>query len=281
MFEAIITAVVAVTAIGLLCAVGLVIASVFMSVKENPLELKVRECLPGVNCGACGYSGCDGYAKALADNTGVKTNLCTAGGDAVAKQISEVLGTEYESTVEVVATIRCCGDCSNTEKKTDYSGVNTCAAAKMLHGGDGLCTYGCLGRGDCANVCPHDAICMDNGIARVDSRKCIGCGMCAKVCPNELIHMMPDVHRQVISCHNQQKGAIARKLCNNACIACGKCAKECPNEAIIISRNIAKIDYSKCTDCGKCSKVCPVGCIREADYSGKHRFPDKETILGM
>ena len=77
MLEAIITAVVAVTGIGLLCAVGLVIASVFMSVEENPLEKEVRECLPGVNCGACGYSGCDGYAKALAENKDVKTNLCT------------------------------------------------------------------------------------------------------------------------------------------------------------------------------------------------------------
>ena len=27
---------------------------------------KVRACLPGANCGACGFSGCDGYAEALA-----------------------------------------------------------------------------------------------------------------------------------------------------------------------------------------------------------------------
>ena len=280
MLEAIITAVVAVTGIGLLCAVGLVIASVFMSVEENPLEKEVRECLPGVNCGACGYSGCDGYAKALAENKDVKTNLCTAGGDTVSKKISEVLGTDFMETVDMVATVRCCGDCHNTEKKIDYSGVDTCVAAKMLHGGDGMCTFGCLGRGDCARACPHDAICMDEGITRVDFRKCIGCGICSKACPNELIHMMPDVKRQVISCHNQQKGAVARKLCKNACIACGKCAKECPEGAIVISRNIAKIDYEKCISCGKCAAVCPVGCIKEADRSGKHHFPEKETILG-
>ncbi len=279
MFEAIITAVIAVTAIGLLCAVVLVIASVFMSVKENELEKKVRECLPGVNCGACGYSGCDGYAKALAEDKAVKTNLCTPGGDKTSVKLSEILGTEHIKTVEMVATVRCCGDCTTTEKKTRYAGVDTCKAAKMIHGGDGMCTYGCLGRGDCAAACPHDAICMDNGIARVDFRKCIGCGVCVKSCPNHLIHMMPDIKRQVIACHNKQKGAIARKQCTNACIACGKCVKACPAEAVRLNNDCATIDYDKCTACGECAKVCPVGCIRTADYSGKHKFPEHEYLI--
>lgn len=279
MFEAIITAVIAVTAIGLLCAVVLVIASVFMSVKENELEKKIRECLPGANCGACGFSGCDGYAKALAEDKTVKTNLCTPGGDKTSVKLSGILGTEHIKTVEMVATVRCCGDCTTTEKKTRYAGVDTCQAAKMIHGGDGMCTYGCLGRGDCVRACPHDAICMDNGIARVDFRKCIGCGVCLNSCPNHLIHMMPDVKRQVIACHNKQKGALARKLCSNACIACGKCVKACPTGAVRLNNNCATIDYDKCTDCGECASVCPVGCIRVADYSGKHKFPEHEYLI--
>ncbi len=279
MFESIITAVIAVAAIGLICAAGLVVASVFMSVRENENEKKIRKILPGANCGACGYSGCDGYAKALAEDGSAKTNLCTPGGDKVSVELSALLGREHIQTVEMVATVRCCGDCNTTEKKTLYSGVDTCAAAKMLHGGDGMCTYGCLGRGDCVRACPHDAICMDEGIARVDFRKCIGCGVCVKSCPNELIHMMSDVKRQVIACHNQQKGAAARKLCSNACLACGKCMKACPVEAIIISRNIAKIDYDKCISCGKCAEACPIGCIRTADYSGKHKFPEPNYII--
>lgn len=279
MFEAIITAVIAVTVIGLLCAVVLVVASVFMTVKENELEKKVRECLPGANCGACGYSGCDGYAKALAEDKTVKTNLCTPGGDKTSVKLSEILGTAHIKTVEMVATVRCCGDCTTTEKKTRYAGVDTCKAAKMIHGGDGMCTYGCLGRGDCVRACPHDAICMDNGIARVDFRKCIGCGVCVKSCPNFLIHMMPDVKRQVIACHNKQKGANARKLCTNACIACGKCVKACPTGAVRLNNNCATIDYDKCTACGECASVCPVGCIRTADYSGKHKFPEHEYLI--
>ncbi|MBQ2729211.1 MAG: RnfABCDGE type electron transport complex subunit B [Clostridia bacterium] len=277
--EAILTAVIIVTVIGILCAVMLVIAAKFMHVHEDEREKKIRECLPGANCGACGYSGCDGYAKALAENKETKTNLCTPGADAVSMQISEIMGTEFEDTVEMVATVRCCGGCNNTEKKAAYSGVDTCAAAKMLHGGDGMCTYGCLGRGDCAEVCPHDAICMDDGIARVDARKCVGCGVCVKACPNALIHMMPDIKRQVIACHNKQKGAVARKVCSNACIGCGKCAKACPSGAIVLENNFASIKYDKCTACGKCAEVCPTGCIREADYSGKHRFSEPNYII--
>ncbi len=279
MFEAIITAAVAVTAIGLVCAVGLVIASIFMSVRENEQEKRIRECLPGANCGACGYSGCDGYAKALAENKDVKPNLCTPGGHKVSETLSGLLGVEHVATVEMVATVRCCGDCNSTDKKAVYAGVDTCAAAKMLHGGDGMCNYGCLGRGDCAKACPHDAICMDNGIARVDFRKCIGCGVCMKSCPNHLIHMMPDIKRQVVACHNKQKGAVARKLCSNACIACGKCVKVCTAEAIRLNNNCATINYDKCTSCGECAKACPVGCIRTADYSGKHKFPEREYLI--
>lgn len=272
MGQAIITAAICVTAIGLICAIGLVIAAVFMSVKENEKEKQIRECLPGANCGACGFTGCDGYAKALANGEVDKTNLCIPGADAVSHAISDVLGTEFEDTVEQVATIRCCGNCENTSKKAEYQGIESCSAVKLLFGGDGTCTFGCLGRGDCAAVCPHDAICMDEGIARVDSRKCVGCGLCAKACPQHIIHMMADVKRQVVSCSNTQKMPGLNKICSNACISCGICAKKCPEGAITMVDNLPNIDYDKCTGCGTCSTACPRGVIKTADYSGKHRF---------
>ena len=65
-----------VAAIGLLCAIMLVLAAKFFAVEEDETEKKIRECLPGANCGACGYAGCDGYAKALAlskDDKSVKS----------------------------------------------------------------------------------------------------------------------------------------------------------------------------------------------------------------
>ena len=43
---------------------------VFASSKDSSKESKIRELLPGYNCGGCGYGSCDGMAKALSDGTG-------------------------------------------------------------------------------------------------------------------------------------------------------------------------------------------------------------------
>ena len=42
----------AVTMIGLICGVGLAVASHVMAVKEDERFPAIRECLPGANCGA-------------------------------------------------------------------------------------------------------------------------------------------------------------------------------------------------------------------------------------
>jgi RnfABCDGE-type electron transport complex B subunit len=96
-----------VAAIGLVCAVMLVFASKFFAVNEDKTFTDIRECLPGANCGACGYAGCDGYAKALSENDSVKTNICIPCGDAVAAQIADILGKEAEDVIEQVAVIHC------------------------------------------------------------------------------------------------------------------------------------------------------------------------------
>ena len=61
----ILTAVISVVIIGAICAVVLAVASKIMAVKENEKIPEIRECLPGANCGACGFAGCDGYAKEI------------------------------------------------------------------------------------------------------------------------------------------------------------------------------------------------------------------------
>ena len=57
------------SAIAVLCALLLTLASIFFAVKEDERAAAIRDCLPGANCGACGFSGCDGYAKALSEGT--------------------------------------------------------------------------------------------------------------------------------------------------------------------------------------------------------------------
>ena len=250
------------SAIAVLCAVLLTLSSVFFAVKEDERAAAIRECLPGANCGACGYSGCDAYAKAVAEDSSVPANLCRPGGAAVAKAVADVMGVEVTESKPVTAFVHCHGDCNSNAQKEIYYGLESCAAAKMLYGGKGACTAGCLGCGDCAKACQYDAICMENGIAHVDPRKCVACGMCVKACPNKLISLIPaDENVSVVTCSNHEKGVVVRKECKNGCIGCMKCQKSCPADAIHVVDNLAVVDYDKCTGCGACVGGCPVGCL--------------------
>lgn len=261
-----------VVAIGILCAVMLVVAAKYMAVPVNEMFTRARECLPGANCGACGYTGCDGYAKALADGSETRTNLCIPGADAVAKQLSETLGLAFADVIEQVATIHCGGDCKATGPRAEYKGIASCAAANLIYSGGGKCSQGCIGLGDCARACPQDAICIEDNIAHIDTRKCTGCGICTRTCPHHLIDLMPDVERVLVTCSNTQKGAQTRSECSHGCIGCHKCEKNCPTGAIAVVDNLARIDYEKCIKCDTCAKVCPTGCIMISDFSGIHRY---------
>ena len=145
-------------AIGLVAGIGLGVAAHFMKVEENEKAKAIRACLPGANCGACGFSGCSGYAEALSESPNLKTNLCTVGGDEVAKAISEILGTKAEKTVPRRAVVRCAGTLDARKNKAIYEGISTCRAALMVQNGGNGCAYGCLGFGDCARACDNDAI---------------------------------------------------------------------------------------------------------------------------
>ena len=70
-------------AVALIAGIVLTLAAKFMAVPVNETQVKIRECLPGANCGACGFAGCDDYAGALADDPdNVPLNACVPGGAA-------------------------------------------------------------------------------------------------------------------------------------------------------------------------------------------------------
>lgn len=261
----ILLAVIPVVVIGIICATVLVIASKLLAVKEDERFPAVRECLPGANCGACGFAGCDGYAKALCENPETPINLCMPGAKGVADKLSQVLGVAPAEVIKKVAVVHCSGDCTKTEDKIIYQGIPSCNAAKILYGGKGSCVFGCLGLGDCVKACPQHAIKLVNGVARVDQELCIGCGICNHACPNHLISMEEDIKRVINTCSNKDKGALTRKVCTNGCIGCKKCEKVCPSGAIRVIGNIAVVDYRKCPDCpdfGICVENCTTHCLQ-------------------
>lgn len=250
-----------VAAVGLVLGILLAVLSHFFGVEEDQTVKNIRACLPGINCGACGYKGCDDYAAAIAEGS-AKPNLCIPGADACACELAELLGVEAEKPKDVVAFVHCNGNCDATGKKSQYEGVATCQAASMLYGGPDACRFGCMGYGDCAAACPADAICILDGIAHVDSSRCLGCGLCVTICPKSIITLVPQETNTVVMCSSRDKGAEARKVCKNACIGCKKCERKCPSGAITVTDNLATIDYTKCTGCRLCVNECPTGCIK-------------------
>ena len=254
-----------VSCVALLLGVLLAAISHFFAVEEDETVRAVRACLPGVNCGACGYKGCDDYAAAVAEGS-AKPNLCVPGADATAKELGAILGMEVEAPKDLVAFVHCNGHCEATAKKAAYDGISSCKAASMLYGGPDACRFGCLGLGDCAAACPSGAICLKDGIAHVDTTLCLGCGLCKTVCPKQIISLIPQETEAVVVCSNTDKPADARKSCQNACIGCRKCEKVCEHKAITVVNNLAQIDYDTCEGCGRCADVCPTGAMKQVRF---------------
>ncbi|MCF2670627.1 MAG: RnfABCDGE type electron transport complex subunit B [Butyricicoccus sp.] len=244
---------------GVVFAILLGIAAKVFAVEVDERIPLVRECLPGANCGGCGFPGCDGLATAIVEGK-APVNGCPVGGAAAAAKIAEVMGVEADSSEPKVAHVHCNGGC-NAKDKAVYEGLQDCTAAMRVAGGPKACAFGCMGLGSCVKACAFDAIHVVNGCAVVDPDKCVACGKCAAACPKKLIDMVPKSKKVHVNCMNKDKGAQAMKVCDNACIGCMKCEKTCKFDAIHVSGNVAVIDYDKCKGCKMCAKACPKGAI--------------------
>ncbi len=258
----IITACILVGVVGLLIGILLGVADKFLAVKADERVIKIREALPGNNCGGCGFPGCDGLASAIAKGEASVAG-CPVGGTKVAEEIGKIMGTSA-TVVRKVAYIKCSGDCKKTSEKFKYTGNMTCKDAALVPGnGPKSCEYGCLGYGSCISVCDNDAISIVNGIAVVDREKCLGCGKCAKECPKGLIEMVPYESYYLVACNSNEKGVNVKKSCSAGCIGCTLCTRDCPTDAITVSNFLAHIDVEKCCGCGLCADKCPQKVIQE------------------
>jgi len=246
--------------IALIAGLILSISGLIFAVPKDEKVEELTEVLPGINCGACGYSGCAAYAKALANNE-AENGICPPGGEDTVLAVAEILGQAANTMERKVAVIKCQGHTENTGTKMDYRGINSCQAASLFYGGDRLCQYSCLGKGDCQDVCPENAITMVNGLATVVQELCTGCTICVKTCPKSIIEILPEKFNQHVRCKNIDKGAQTRKVCKTGCLGCMKCQKICELDAITVKNFVASIDYEKCTNCSDCIPACPVNSI--------------------
>lgn len=246
--------------LGLVFGIGLAYASKKFEVEVDEKVSLIREALPGANCGACGQTGCDGFAEGVAAGT-CEVNGCPVGGVSVAEKLAGIMGVEAGSMEAKTARVKCSGSFSNCKTKFDYAGIQDCTAAANLHGGPMACSHGCVGMGNCVRVCAFGAIEVIDGVARVNESKCTSCGKCLAACPKRIIELVPKCAEITVTCSSHDKGNIVRKNCKTGCIGCGKCVRVCPVEAVKMKGTLAGIDYSLCTNCGECMNNCPTRAI--------------------
>jgi len=263
--------IISLSALGAIAAIVLYIVAQKFKVYEDPRIDKVEDALPAANCGGCGYPGCRGFAEALVKADDISDFYCPVGGNETMQKVAEILGKEVGEKEPLVAVVRCNGTPANNPKTNEYDGAPTCAISSALYGGDTGCHFGCLGLGDCVEACDFEAIFMNEeiGLPYVIDDNCTACNACVEACPNDIIELRKKNKKDrkiYVSCVNQDKGGLARKVCQVACIGCGKCVKVCPFEAITMENNLAYIDSDKCKLCRKCVPECPTNAILEIGF---------------
>jgi len=247
---------------GLAAGILLTAASSCFAVKVDPTKERITEALPGANCGACGFAGCADYADAIAEGR-AEPNLCKPGGAEAAAKIGGILGKTVTAAEPEVMAMHCSGTCNATQAFYEYKGTPTCRASAANYGGSGMCSFGCLGFGDCMAVCEENAICIKDGIAHIIAERCGACGKCAKACPKGLLSLRPASNPVTVACSSKANGKNTKLACKNGCIGCRMCEKKCPSGAITVQDFHAVIDYEKCTGCGVCAEACPVKAIQK------------------
>lgn len=249
-------------ALGGALAIILAVANRYMYVWEDPRIGEVDEMLPQSNCGACGTPGCRQFAEKLVAGS-VVASQCTVNSAEGNGEIARFLGVDAGTQKKRIARLACAGGHNVARNTAGYSGMQTCRGATLISGGGKGCHWGCLGLGDCEDVCDFNAISMDKfGLPIVDEDKCTACEDCVDVCPKALFEIHPVSHKLWVACKNLQFGNTAEIECEVACNACERCVKDSADGLIVIKDNLAVIDY-RLNDLADQSTIerCPTGAI--------------------
>src|SRR5690606_12992434 len=97
------------TSLGILAAVIIHYVSKKFEVQEDERIGEVEQVLPNTICGGCGQPGCKAFAKAVVEAGDLSELHCPVGGNAVMKQVAEILGIKAVERDPYIAVVRCSG----------------------------------------------------------------------------------------------------------------------------------------------------------------------------
>lgn len=256
--------------LGLMLASILVVANKRLFVFEDPRIDQVEELLPHANCGACGTAGCRPFAELLVKRE-IDPGKCTVNSKDMNQVIANFLGVAMGNQEKQVARLACAGGSHVAYIRASYGGINSCRAAAMVSGGGKGCSWGCLGLGDCEQVCDFKAIHMNRyGLPIVSESDCTACNDCVEVCPKDLFSLQPIGHQLWVACKNREFGDEAEAECSVICTACGRCVQDSPEGLIEIRDNLAVIDFTKNSLASRVAiERCPTGAIVWLEKGGQ------------
>ena len=244
-------------------AIGLVVK--YFGVKPDSRSEELLGLLPGANCGGCGFAGCQDYVNAMISGK-AKPGLCAAMNSETVAKACKILGTEGSAERERKVAVVCCnGDDDHASHLAFYNGVNDCMNAVLVAGGAKGCTFGCLGLGSCARVCPFGAIeILPNHLAKVHPELCKGCGKCAAICPRHVIKMVPASAPAYVLCNSPLKYPLKKRVCSVGCMGCRKCLKTAGEGSITMNGSLAVVNYDNPPSL-EVALACPVKCIHASE----------------
>jgi len=256
-------------AFGVICGVALAYAAKRFVVKVDPKIEAVRACLPGANCGACGFAGCEGYAEAVVTDPSCPAGKCAPGKAAVAEKVAAITGKAAGGGSPVISFLRCSRNDGDVKKKHSYIGFDTCQAASIAFGGPYECDFACVGYGDCETACPFHAIHMKDNQPVIDPEACTGCGVCVKACPKGVLSLLPKDAPVYVPCSNHDSGKAVTNVCKAGCIHCMACTRKAKDVINMVNDRI-EVDYEKCDE--ECAKAGVWACNRQFIF----RYTDPE-----